>query len=140
MRDPRIVASFLQRGCVWLFFHVPFPDGLEKPKYCVVMENAEPESILGLETVIVALTTSHVEFAYKPWTVTIPAGTVQELKGDSLVDLTNYLEVSVEKFHRSNLCRYIGRLPDNIMVEIDKALEHATAVLPDIILRMRPRV
>lgn len=140
MRDARIVAPFLQRGCVWLFFHVQFPNGLKKPKYCVVMENVEPGSILGLETVVVALTTSRVEFAYKPWTVTIPGGTVQKLKRDSLVDLTNCREVSVEEFHRSNLCRYIDRLPNNIMAEIDKALEHATAVPPDIILRMRPQV
>ena len=130
---PQLVSMLLHRGAVWLLWRQDFPNGIRRSKYCVVMEDYDE----SLSQTIVVLTTSRLEFSYRPSTAIIPDGTLKGLEGPSLVDLENYVCVDFRRFCDEEETKYIGDLPAPIMAEIERALLHAN--LPDeILIRMRP--
>jgi len=123
-------AALATRGAVYVIHHVVFGE-VVKAKYCVLME----DYVEGAETLIVAFTSSRLEFSYRRSTVTIPNSTIKGLDGDSLLDCNNYMEVEAVKLIGSKGINYLGHLHGDLIELIDEALEYVT-VDEHVFLRM----
>jgi hypothetical protein len=109
-----------RRGAVFLFHRVKFQgDPRVHQKYCVLMEGYDPAK----HTLIVAFCTSRTEFYYQPSTVLIEWGHLPGLVEPTLVQLDNYREIPTRHLF-SRRCMYVGQLPQELLVQVDNALEH----------------
>jgi mRNA-degrading endonuclease toxin of MazEF toxin-antitoxin module len=125
----KLTAALAKRGAVYLFHRYKFKD-VEKAKYCVLFEDYRE----GAESVIVAFTTSRLESLAYPTVVEIPNGTIDDITGASALQCDNHHEIEASKLFSTNV-KYLGQLPENILEEIDEAIEYVEA--PEhIIIRM----
>jgi len=93
------------------------------PKFCVLLEDYHE----GAATLMVGLTTSRLEFLRYPTAVRIADGTFADISGDSCLQCDNLLEVEARILVSGSHSKYLGQLPEPIMLEVDAAVERVEA-------------
>ncbi len=91
-------------------------------------------------SVIVLLITSNLKYRDKKWTALMPAYIMEEEKfpsKDSLIDCNNWQELPKNKILQKK-CRLVCCLKEEIITKIDKALEFAYKIPPEIMIRIKP--
>lgn len=115
MSELKRIRPFLKRGHVFLLRKFDFGHEI-KAKYCVVMEDYDDERT----TIIVVLTTSRMDYDWRPTAVRVSDGTISGIAGDTLIDVSNFFEIDVSHFGGDVV--HLGSLPADVMRAIDAAL------------------
>jgi mRNA-degrading endonuclease toxin of MazEF toxin-antitoxin module len=110
-------ASQAIRGAVFYLTAVEFRDKT-KPKYCVLLEDYTPRADL----LIVCLTTSKMDFRGYPSSVELPAKTVPGMPLDSIIQVDNWTEIHSDYLLCKKTSRYLGRLPEDKLKEVNRAI------------------
>lgn len=136
MSSLKRISPSLKRGHAFLLRKFDFGHAI-KDKYCVVMEDYDDERA----TIIVVLTTSRMDFDWRPTAVRVPDGTISGIAGDTLIDVNNFFEIDVTVFGGDVV--HLGCLPSDVMHAIDSALawvpiDGTTGEKMAQLLRMKP--
>ncbi|PIP17822.1 MAG: hypothetical protein COX43_02185 [Parcubacteria group bacterium CG23_combo_of_CG06-09_8_20_14_all_35_9] len=133
LRGP-LTYGLYKRGSV---LHIPdfkFPTGPPRGKYCILMEDFTEEK----DTAIIILTTTNLKYKDKKWSVLVPKSATKGFPAeDVLIDCNNWHKLPKDRILQKK-CRFVSYLKEEIINKINKALELANKIPPEIIIRIKP--
>lgn len=123
--------ALAKRGSVYLFPNVEFSD-VTKSKYGVLMENYTT----GAKDLIIVFTTHRTEFRNQKSSVFVADGVIDRISGDTLIQCENYRAIPAEHLLENERVKYVGRLSQEVMKQVDEALTHVRHIDEATLIRM----
>jgi hypothetical protein len=88
------------------------------------------------ENLIVIFTTSRLEFSHRKSSVLVKGGIIKGIEGDTLIECHNWRLLPSESILENDRVKYLCRLPENIMGDIEEALTYVRNIDESILIRM----
>ena len=120
-----LTVQLFKKGTVVLIPSVKFPDGVTKPKYAILLENADALYKRGY--IIACFTTSRKMNRLYSWHVKTTGKILGQSKNEqTTIDCINRIALRERQLKK---CKFIGYLPTEIWEEVKEANKFADIYL-----------